>query len=111
MLTEPAGLMAAIEDFRRARQQVALQQVLARLTGRSLELLSYDDVARQLKAIGRTERGIQDIPLDAIAGSVGRPNDFTRDFLPLQDSDQNRWARVRAAVTDPSAGGLPPIEV
>jgi hypothetical protein len=71
-----------------------LRDVLARLTGRSTELLSYDEVVRRLKATGSAERGLQEIPLDAIAGSVGRPNDFTRDFLPRNDSDENRWARV-----------------
>jgi nucleotide-binding universal stress UspA family protein len=111
MLGESGGLTAAIEDFRRARRRAALQQVLARLTGRSVDLLSYDEVARQLKPVGSSERGIRDIPLNAIAGSVGRPNDFTRDFLPRQDRDETRWARVRAVATDPGAAGLPPIQV
>ena len=31
-------------------------------------------------------------PLDAIVGSVGRYQDFTRTFLPKHDSDQDRWA-------------------
>jgi len=106
-----SGLAAAITDFRRARQRASLQQAVARLTGRSVELLSYDEVARRLKPVGRAERGLQEIPLEAIRGSVGRPNDFTRDFLPRQDSDESRWARVHAAATDPSAAGLPPIEV
>ncbi len=111
MASEPDSLMSAIYDFRRARQRAALQQVLARLTGRSVDLLSYDEVARRLKTVGRADRGVRDIPLDAITGSVSRPNDFTRDFLPRQDYDENRWARVRVAATDPAAGGLPPIEV
>lgn len=101
----------AIEDFRRARQQAAVQQVLARLSGRPLTLLTFDAVTRYLKPTGSSERGLQEIPLDAIAGSVGRSNDFTRDFLPIQDSDQDRWARVRSAAADPHGGGLPPIKV
>ena len=96
MAIEDGGLVAALYDFRRARQRAALQQVLARLTGRSVDLLSYEDVARQLKTVGRAERGLRDVPLDAITGSVGRPNDFTRDFLPRQDSDENRWAGASA---------------
>ncbi len=111
MAVDDSGYSAALNDFRRARQRAGLQHVLARLTGRSVDLLSYDDVARQLKPVGRTDRGLRDIPLDAITGSVGRPNDFTRNFLPRQDADETRWTRVRAAVTDPNAAGLPPIEV
>ena len=100
---------SAVQDFRRARRQAALQEIMARLTGKSAALLSYEDVHRKLKAKGATMRGLKEIPLDAIVGSVGRYADFTRSFLPRQDSDQERWARVKVKVTD--LGGLPPIQV
>lgn len=99
----------AIRDFRRARSRAALQQLLARLTGKPSELLSYEDVRRAVRASGIVSHSLRDIPLDAIAGSVGRYNDFNRSFLPLQDSDVERWARVKVAVNDLS--GLPPVEV
>jgi nucleotide-binding universal stress UspA family protein len=41
-----------------------------------------------------TERGVHEIPLAAIVGSVGRYSDFTRTFLPRQDSDQDRSIEV-----------------
>ena len=110
MSSDPS-IFSAVSDFHRARQQAGLRQVLARLSGRSTDLLAYDEVARRLKTSGSAERGLRDIPIDAIAGSVGRPGDFTRDFLPRRDSDESRWARVRIAATDPSLGGLPPISV
>jgi len=103
--------VSAKEDFRRARQKAALQEIMARLTGKSTTLLSYEEVARKLKVAGQASRGLQEIPLEAIVGSVGRYGDFTRDFLPRQDSDEQRWATVKAAVTDPHQSGLPPIEV
>ncbi|MDX1377318.1 MAG: universal stress protein [Anaerolineales bacterium] len=99
----------AIQDFQSARQKAAVQEILARLTGKSTELLSYDEVAEKLKLRARMERGIQTIPLDAIVGSVGRNTEFTRTFLPRRKSDQQRWARVKAAMEDYE--GLPPIEV
>ncbi len=99
----------AIQDFQAARQRAAVEEILARLKGKSNQLLSYDDVAEKLKLRLRTERGIQQIPLDAIVGSVGRNTDFTRTFLPRQMKDQQRWARVKAAVED--GLDLPPIEV
>ncbi len=111
MSSSDQSIFTAVEDFRRARRQAALREVLARLTGRSTELLSYDEVVGRLNATGSAARGLQEIPIDAIAGSVGRPNDFTRDFLPRNDSDENRWARVRRATTDLDRGGLPPIQV
>ncbi len=107
----PNHFRAAINDFHNARQRAALQAVLARLTGQSTDLLNYDDVARQLKLGGRAERGLQEIPLAAIVGTVGRYGDFSRTFLPLHESDEQRWATVRALAEDSSHAGLPPIEV
>ena len=100
---------AAAGDFQRARSRADLERVVARLTGKSADLLSYDDVRRQLRARVCVDRGLEDIPLDAIIGSVGRYTDFSRTFLPRQDSDRDRWARVKVAVT--GLIGVPPIEV
>ncbi|MFO7540618.1 MAG: universal stress protein [Chloroflexota bacterium] len=99
----------AIEDFRRARRQAAVQDLLGRLSGRPNELLVYDEIRRQLRATNLHSAGLHDIPLDAIVGSVGRARDFTRDFLPRNDSYEQRWARVKTAVND--MAGVPPIEV
>ena len=101
----------ALADFHRARQQAALQEIIARLRGKSTELLPYDEVSRKLKAAGRAERGLREIPLVAIVGSVGRTTDFTRSFLPRQDSDERRWAGVKAVAEDLAQASLPPIEV
>jgi hypothetical protein len=59
-----------------------------------------------LKARGSYQRGIREVPLDAIVGSLERCADFTRSYLPLKDSDQERWPRVQLA--DPAL--LPAIE-
>jgi nucleotide-binding universal stress UspA family protein len=82
---------------------------MARLTGASTELLNYEEVRQKLKGTRTTSRGLQNIPIDAIVGSVGRYTDFTRSFLPRRDADQSRWAGVEAAMTDMT--GLPPVEV
>ena len=99
----------ALMDFRRARRQAERERLRARLAGRSAQLLSYEEVRRMLRARSSREVGLQDIPLDAIVGSVDRYTDFTRSFLPLRDSDQERWARVQTQVN--KMAGLPPIEV
>ncbi|MBU0491618.1 MAG: universal stress protein [Chloroflexi bacterium] len=99
----------ALRDFQAARRRAALEAIMARLTGKSTDLLSYEDVRQKLHARECAAKTLQDIPLDAIVGSVGRYNDFTRNFLPRQDSDQDRWTRVQTAMTD--SAGVPPIEV
>ncbi|MBK8899653.1 MAG: universal stress protein [Anaerolineaceae bacterium] len=100
---------SALDDFHQARRQAALQQLLARFTGEQTELLSYDDIRKKLKVTNLRDRGLQDIPVDKIIGSVGRYKDFTRSFLPKSDKSEERWARVKAAVSDMT--GVPPIEV
>jgi nucleotide-binding universal stress UspA family protein len=100
---------AALQDFQSAHLRAKLQGVLARVTGRSNELLSYEDVANKLKLQGRSDKGLQSIPVDAIIGSVGRYTDFTRTFLPRRVEDQQRWANVKAMTLD--MVGLEPVEV
>lgn len=103
------SFISAIEDFRKARRQAALEQVMAHLTGRRDELLSYEEMRRKVGGRGSVDRGLQEIPLEAIVGSVGRYADFTRTFLPRSDSLRDRWARVKTVAT--AMGGWPPIEV
>jgi nucleotide-binding universal stress UspA family protein len=99
----------AVEDFKRMRRQAVLQQVIAHLTGRDQGLMPYNEVVEMLQPAEQVEHGLQEIPLDKIVGSVGRYHDFTRDFLPKSDANQERWARVKAAVVE--MRGLNPIEV
>jgi len=101
----------AIHDFQSAHLRAKLQGVLARVTGRSNELLSYEEIASKLRLQGRSDRGIHMIPVDAIIGSVGRYTDFTRTFLPRRLEDRQRWANIKAISLDPVSMGLPAIEV
>jgi len=102
----------ALKDFQGARRKAELETLIARLTGKMVhtELLSYEEVRRMLRASGEGSRQeLRDIPLDEIVGSVGRYADFTRSFLPRQDSIRERWARVMSKTT--GLEGLPPISV
>ncbi len=99
----------AISDFRDARRKANLQALWARLGKQTRELLSYEEVQKTLQLTGGVPRGLQDIPIDHIIGSVGRYRDFSRDFLPLTDEDEERWARVELAMN--TMTGVPPIDV
>ncbi len=102
-------LHTALEDFQRARRRAFLQDIAGWLMGRPTQLLSYEDVRPLVNMQGVTPRGLQEVSLDAIVGSVGRYEDFTRTFLPRATSDAQRWARVRVAVSE--MAGLPPVEL
>jgi len=103
------SLYTAVEDFRRARRRASLQHIMSRLTGRSDELLSYEDARRKLRGMESANQHLEEVPLDAIVGTVGRYSDFNRSFLPRRDINEQRWARVKLQMTD--LAGVPPIEV
>jgi nucleotide-binding universal stress UspA family protein len=102
-------ISSAVQDFHRARSKAMMKAIIARITGESIQLLSYDEVRKRLHAQNIADRGLKEIPLDSIVGSLGRYNDFTRDFLPLRDSIKDRWTRVQVVAT--GLVGLPPIDV
>ncbi|MGD9092097.1 MAG: universal stress protein [Anaerolineales bacterium] len=105
---EIGPVSTALRDFRRARRKADLQEVVARLTGRPATLISFEEVRQRFKVEETGKRTLQEIPLDAIVGSVGRYKDFTRKFLPRLESDKERWTRVKVSV---DAMGLQPIDV
>jgi len=104
-----AGAASAVTDFRRARRRADMQAVLSLFSGHTRELLPYDEVRRRLHAVESAARHLEDVPLDAIVGSVDRYQDFSRGFLPRMDSDRDRWVGVKLAMT--GMAGVPPIEV
>jgi hypothetical protein len=101
-------LSRARDEFSRAHRKAVLQKTLASITHRSIELLPYDEVRSQLKFSGSAHRGVEEIPIHKIVGSVGRYQDFTRDFLPTNQSDELRWAQLRTYMEENS---VPPIDV
>jgi nucleotide-binding universal stress UspA family protein len=105
----PQTTESAKEDFSRARHRAELEKIVASLTGKSADLLSFEEVRKKVRGVRGSRRVLKDVPLDSIVGSVGRYEDFTRDFLPRRDSDQERWARVELLANE--GAGLPPVEL
>ncbi|MFP3853904.1 MAG: universal stress protein, partial [Anaerolineales bacterium] len=99
----------ALQDFRHARERATLEIILDRLQGQPTDLLSYEEARLRLHAHSTSPRGLHEIPLDSIIGSVGRYSDFTRSFLPRDKSAEQRWAQVKALAE--GLKGFPPIEV
>jgi len=98
------------ENFFRAHGRAQRHELLARLGGRPTSLLPFEVLASVLKGYQRVPLpDTEMVPLDKIVGSVGRYNDFTRDFLPKNYSMLDRWVRVEQAME--SLEGTPPIEV
>lgn len=101
-------MLDAEEDWNRARRKVLYQEVVCFFKECSVDLLSFHDVRKGLHLGQKIDRGLQEIPLDRIRGSVGRYNDFTSAFLPRKKFLQERWKGVDVAMR---AGKTPPIDV
>jgi uncharacterized protein (TIGR00730 family) len=100
----------ADDAFTQARRRGLFRRVLEFFRGaRSDSLLSFDEVRAKLKVRGQHYAGLQTIPLEAIAGSVGRYQEFNRAFLPAQEFIRERWKRVYEVAH--SMEGFPPIDV
>ncbi|MCU0499269.1 MAG: hypothetical protein MUF87_18095 [Anaerolineae bacterium] len=104
-----ANLMEGISKFQGARARAFWQEMLSHLRGKSAELLSFEDIRTRLRLREESYKGLQEVPLDQIKGSVGRYRDFTGNFLPRTNKMQERWSRVYAQAH--SMTGLPPIEL
>ncbi|MEM7031091.1 MAG: hypothetical protein AAF629_16110 [Chloroflexota bacterium] len=95
--------------FQRMRRRAFLKNILHFLDGSEMNLLSFEVVRKELQLRHARDLGVMNIEVDKIVGSMGRYEDFTREFLPRKDSQQNRWRRVFDLYE--SQEGVPPIDV
>lgn len=95
--------------FQAARRAALINDLLAVLAGRPTDLLPFETVRRELKLRHLVDRGIRPVPLDAIVGTLGRPGEFNRAFLPRGEALQERWDRLKTLAEGPQ--GFPPIEL
>lgn len=99
------------DAFGRARARARLQLVRALLTGHDPHLLSFHQAVRGSRPVRVVHRGLQDIAVSDIVGSVGREKEFTHCFDPLASSarQKERWRSSYALSR--TGRGYPPIEV
>lgn len=107
-MTSELNRRNAIHYFDKARRQAQLDQLSAKLTGRDASLLPFEAIRHNLRQQSPLCRGLQQVPLDEIVGSVGRTRELTRKFLPRNDSMRERWINVTSLAMEE---GWPPIEL
>lgn len=104
----PAEMYQAEQDWNAARRNLLYQEVVCLIKQCSVDLLSFREVQADLNVRQKIARGLQEIPLAAIRGSVGRYDDFSSNFLPRKKHMRDRWERVDVAMKQ---GKTPPIDV
>jgi hypothetical protein len=94
-------------DFSLARLKAFLNRIRSIVTGQPRELLSYAEVKKSLHISGPIYRGVEDVPIKDIVGSLNRYHDFDRAFLPARSDIAPRWENVYLAIYRNI--GLPPV--
>ena len=103
------SLVEGKEQFAHERFLATWEEAFARLRGRPRGLSPYLPLVQRLPWHTEHERGLREVPLRKIVGSVNRPDQFTAQLRPRSDLLRERWSRVYAA--NLSSEGLPPIEL
>ena len=98
-----------MNGFDSARRAAVIQDLLSHLFKRPSDLLPFDEVRERLRLSHVVDRGVQDVPLDRIAGTVQREREFTRAFLPREEKLRERWEDVEELAE--GARGFPPVEL
>jgi hypothetical protein len=99
-------------DFERARRRAWLRRLVANIRRKPASHSTqptFDELRRSLRAHNRARRGMRVVDLEQIVGSVGRPWDFDRSFMPLRASAAEKWKRVDLAFH--RGKDLPPVSL
>lgn len=94
-------------DFSVARLKAFLNRIRSLVSGQPRELLSYEEVKKVLHVGGPIYRGVEDVPVRDIVGSLNRYHDFDRAFLPVRGAIGPRWENIDLAFYRNI--GLPPV--
>lgn len=99
---------ASRQEFELARQRAAIEDMLGHLRGAPADLLPFEEVRQKLRLSSRSYKGLHEVPLEQIIGSVNRCHEFTRSFLPRREKMRERWARIDHLAAE---RGMPPVEL
>lgn len=91
---EIVSRQVAADKFDRLNLQARLASLWNRLTGKPNTLLPFEPVRSELNGVTGIDRGVTEIPVGSIAGSVNRSAEYDRQFRPLNPALKDRWINV-----------------
>ena len=98
MITSHSGYarIAAMDRFEDVRRRAQVNRLWQRLTKRRKRLLPFGPIHGRLHYPSGVYRGVREIPVRQIVGSLAKASEFDRDFRPLHKNQRERWANVFA---------------
>jgi hypothetical protein len=96
-------------DFDAARFAAIMSDLIRPLLGRPTELLAFDEVRERLQLASFVDRGVREVELARIVGTLDRGGEFSRVFLPRDPALRERWERMRRLAEGPQ--GFAPVEL
>ncbi len=98
-----------MNGFDSARRAAVMQDLLSHLLKKPADLLPFDEVRDRLQLKQVVDRGVQEVPLDRIVGTLEREREFNRAFLPRDENLRERWEELEELAE--GARGFPPVEL
>jgi hypothetical protein len=95
------GIMANGKDFLRVRKLGRRKVYFLGFKKKDNLLISLHDLTAVVKPGAESYQGIRQIPVSKIIGTEDRADDFAIGFLPLRNSMERRWTRVRDLLLGP----------
>ena len=99
----------AINEFNKAKRKGLLRNIVSKITKQCNRLFSMDHNSLAGNKQGQHDLGVQTVALDQIVGSIGRADEFYRDFSRRQTYTMERWLRLAKA--NQRFEILPPIDL
>ncbi|MBI1295149.1 hypothetical protein GC175_09335 [bacterium] len=99
----------ARERYIRNVRKAQMQDLLGLITGTNTNLVNFEEVAKRLKIRQEVGKHLETVSVQKIVGSLGRYHDFTREFLPRNHVNSDRWASLDAALN--ALENVPPVEL
>ena len=99
----------AQETFNESRKQVTWHSIKNHILRKPNRLESFEEVSAQGKLDQQHELGTHPVEIKQIVGSMGRVEDFDREFFPRNSRSFNRWIDIALAFQ--KGVGLPAVEL
>jgi hypothetical protein len=97
------------QDFTKARGKAFFSRIKNFLRGENDRPLAFREVKDILKPDSEVYKGMRTIPINLIAGSEGRQQDFTKCFFPKSEHLRPRWENIDKAHIQNI--NLPPVQL